>query len=925
MLTPKEIKKKYTPDFQQNPQKYYPVDYLKERGFVRCTCSKCKRFFWSTHPDKEVCGDVACEGSFSFQDQKTKRNELDYIGTWKTFSKIMKQQGYTPIPRYPVAARWRDDIPFVEASIDNFIPYVVDGVSAPPANPLVVPQPSLRFNDVDNVGITGAHYTAFVMIGQHAFVPAAEYKQTDYFQHLLTWFEKGVGLKTDELTIHEDVWAGSGNFGPSLEFFSGGLELANQVYMQFRETPVGKRDLNLKVLDMGMGHERIPWFTQRKSTSYETTFPTVLKKLKARTGIDIDEDLRKKFLPYCGLLNADEAQDLQKVWQTIAKKIGTDTEYLKKTIRELEALFSVAEHSRTLLFALNDGCLPSNVGGGYNLRLVLRRALAFINNYGWDIDLPEVCNEHAEFLKEMFPELREKLDNVKLILDEERDKFNNTLEKSKRMVARIITKEKVTPETLLTLYDSQGINPEIIQEQAKELGKKIDIPDNFYGLVAERHKQQTVAEWQTKKEEYVDIEDVEPTAAMYFEDYEISKFDAKVLKVHDDFVILDRSFFYPTSGGQIHDVGKIENEEVIDVFKQGPVIIHKMKQKSKLKQGTKVSCNIDSDRRLQLTQHHTATHIINAAAKHILGSHIYQAGARKTLEKATLDITHFKKIESDELKKIEDRANQIVKEDIPVRSIFKDRAQAEKDHGMSIYQGGAVPGKQLRIVEIPEVDVEACGGTHVKHTKEVGQIKIIKSSKIQDGIVRLEYVAGKAADQIIQDEAKLTKDLGIPESELEPIASLFDVQIADVSKTIDRFTHETNDFMKQIVVIEKESDQKPSRIKLPSKISSLESAKSLFTAWKESKKRLDTLQQQKSKQIADSFKDNHSYEVDLDIKSMRTIVESKSNILLINKEGSFVTNDSDKFKKLVSLGAKGGGQEIKQGKIDPKQISKAIK
>ncbi|MBT4697206.1 alanine--tRNA ligase, partial [Candidatus Woesearchaeota archaeon] len=158
----------------------------------------------------------------------------------------------------------------------------------------------------------------------------------------------------------------------------------------------------------------------------------------------------------------------------------------------------------------------------------------------------------------------------------------------------------------------------------------------------------------------------------------------------------------------------------------------------------------------------TATHVINAAARKILGPHINQAGAKKTTEKAHLDITHYSTLTEKELEDIETESNRIVQEDVPVHKMFLPRDEAERKYGLEIYQGGAVPGQEIRIVEIPEIDVEACGGTHLNSTKEIEKIKIIKATKIQDGIVRLEFTAGKAAEKtesaesgILEESAKL--------------------------------------------------------------------------------------------------------------------------------------------------------------------------
>jgi len=171
-----------------------------------------------------------------------------------------------------------------------------------------------------------------------------------------------------------------------------------------------------------------------------------------------------------------------------------------------------------------------------------------------------------------------------------------------------------------------------------------------------------------------------------------------------------------------------------------------------------------------LTHHHTATHIINAAARKILGPHINQAGAKKTVEKAHLDITHYQSITNDELEKIESLANKIVKDKIQINSSFMPRNEAEKKYGMGIYQGGAVPGKEIRIVEIKGLDVEACGGTHLKNTSEVGKIRILKSTKIQDGVVRIEFVAGERAKHEIDKKKgvldELSKILNVNESQI---------------------------------------------------------------------------------------------------------------------------------------------------------------
>ncbi|MBI2546600.1 alanine--tRNA ligase [Candidatus Woesearchaeota archaeon] len=745
MPTDKDIKKDFKAKASKNPEQYYATSVLKEEGFHRGKCGKCGTFYWTVNAGQKVCGDPSCSGGFRFIGNTPATKKLDYIEVWKEFSRLFKKWGYTPIKRYPVVARWREDTDFVQASIYDFQPYVVSGEVDPPANPLVVPQTCLRFNDIDNIGITGAHYSCFVMIGQHAFMPPDKWDQAKYFRDIHNWLKEGLGLKNEEITFHEDAWAGGGNFGPCMEYFSRGLELGNQVYMMYEVTPSGSKELKLKVLDMGMGHERNAWFSQGMSTSYETTFPSVMKHLYKTTGFRANPELMQKFLPYASYLNIDEVEDIDKAWKDVAKKVGVPVAELREYIMPSAALYSIAEHSRALLVALSDGALPSNVGGGYNLRVLYRRAVSLIDKYNWNIDLKELSSIHAEYLKPLFPELLENLEQVHTILDVEAQKYAATKEKTKQVVAQI-AKQDVNERKLLELYDSQGITPELVREEAEKLGKRIEVPENFYAKVAELHEKQE-QEHATGKKEKLELEGLPETKALYFSDYKKVEFTAKVVKVLDAKVLLDQTYFYPTSGGQLHDTGEINGEKVIDVFKQGSHVVHVMADKPGFKAGDTVHGKIDWERRKQLSQHHTATHIMTYAARTVLGKHANQASAKKTMEKGQLDVTHYASITEQQLKEMEKVANEVARKKVPISLSFMPRNEAEQEFSMGIYQGGVVPGKLIRIVNIKGYDVEACGGTHLHDTSEVGKIKVLKATKVSDGIVRVTYTAGKAAEQ----------------------------------------------------------------------------------------------------------------------------------------------------------------------------------
>jgi len=764
----KELKKIFKTIASKNPDDYFPTQELRKLGYMRKHCECCSAYFWTTNKERKVCGDPVCIGGFHVVG-KPLPHVLTYIGVWKKIVEVLKPRGYKPIKRYPCVARWNPTSEFTIASISAFQPYIISGEVDPPAKKLIIPQFCLRFNDIENVGITSSHNTGFVMIGQHVFVSPEEWNQGELFLDIHAFIHEGVGLPKEEITIHEDSWAGGGSFGCSLEFFSRGVELFNQVYTMFEQTPDGPQGLKLKVLDMGLGQERVAWFSQGTPNLYEATFPYVLSKLREKTKIEIDFDLYNEFSQYSAYLNLDEVDDIDAAWERVGKELKVDVNELKQRILPMAAVYSIADHARTLLFAINDGKLPSNVGGGYNLRVILRRALSFIDQFNWDIDISEVCKWHAEELKELFPEVSERLGDLKNILSVEKEKYYVTKRRAGKMLEKLLAKGDISTETLIEIYDSRGINPEMVKETAKKFGITVKIPDNFYSLVVERHEKGEKVN-AIQKEIKVDFNGALETKSLYYVDYTKTTNTAKVLKIVGNNVILDQSVAYPTSGGQLHDIGTINGQKFDNVVKQGNYIIHILSEKPNFKEGENVKVEVDKEWRTQLSQHHTATHIVNAAARFVLGAHINQAGAKKTMKHSNLDVTHYEQISRENLLKIENKANEIVNKAIDMKFSFIPRSEAEQKYGMRIYQGGAVPGKNIRIVEITNIDVEACGGTHLNNTSEAGRIKIIKSQKIQDGIVRLTFTAGSATQELELEDSlilsQLEKLLEIPQNKI---------------------------------------------------------------------------------------------------------------------------------------------------------------
>jgi len=262
----------------------------------------------------------------------------------------------------------------------------------------------------------------------------------------------------------------------------------------------------------------------------------------------------------------------------------------------------------------------------------------------------------------------------------------------------------------------------------------------------------------------------------------------------DNIVVLDQTYFYPEGGGQEPDYGVIGGSRVNDVQKSGHSVLHFIEGPLNFTVGQEVECEIDWNRRMNMMRNHTATHLVLAVARRILGPHVWQAGAHKSEGVGRLDITHYDSLKPEEKEKIEREVNDIVLADITLRKSFISREQAERRFGFKLYQGGAVPGAEVRVVEIPDLDVEACGGTHCDRTGEIGPFKILRTKRIQDGIVRLEYAAGKPAVDEIQKQSET----------IRTIAETLGTSPEQVGDAVKRLCEEWKEQRKEIERLNKE-------------------------------------------------------------------------------------------------------------------------
>ncbi|WP_245242731.1 alanine--tRNA ligase, partial [Natronococcus sp. JC468] len=785
----------------------YRLEYFEEEGFERKECPSCGAHFWTRDHDRDTCGEPPC-AEYDFIGNPGFDAEYSLEEMRETFLSFFEDHDHERIEPYPVAAnRWRDDVLLTQASIYDFQPLVTSGETPPPANPLTVSQPCIRMQDIDNVGKTGRHTMAFEMMAHHAFNAREDLEDPDQYAYqgevywkdrtveLCDGFFDSMGVDLEEVIYIEDPWVGGGNAGPAIEVIYRGVELATLVFMSMEQDPEGEYEMkdgnryspmDTYIVDTGYGLERWTWVSQGTPTVYEAIYPDMIEFLKDNADLDhtdAESELVHRAAKLAGHMDIDEAEDMETARGEIADQLEVDAAELTELMEPLEDIYAIADHCRTLAYMLGDGIVPSNVGTGYLARMVLRRTKRLCDNVGVDAPLDELVDMQAERLE------YENRDTIRDIVRTEVEKYRETLERGGRRVeslaAEYAKKEAPVPtEELIELYDSHGIQPDMVEEIAAEAGADVDVPDDFYSLVAERHDTAGAVE-----EDGDDTDsrfgDLPETEKLYYDDQQRTEFEAVVLDVferEDGYdVVLDQTMFYPEGGGQPADTGTLSTDdatvEVEDVQIEDGVILHRTDAHPG--KGEFVKGYLDVDRRRQLMRHHTATHIVIHAARQVLGDHVRQAGAQKGVDSSRIDLRHYARIDREDVKRIERTANGIVMDNAPVTQEWPDRHDAEAEHGFDLYQGGIPPGEQIRLIHVDE-DVQACGGTHVARTGEIGTIKVLNTERVQDGVERITFAAGEAAIEATQET----------EDALYGAAEILDVSPEDVPETAERFFEE---------------------------------------------------------------------------------------------------------------------------------------
>ncbi len=808
--------------------KMLDLKFFHDNGWVRKLCPTCKDPFWTLDPKTEVCGDSNCV-EYDFIGKPLTTKPLSVAQMRQAFLRFFEGKGHKIVPRYPVVARWRDDIYLNIASIANFQPHTTSGEVPPPANPLVVSQPCIRLNDLANIGRSGRHFSTFEMMGHHAFNSKAwgeKYWTEECLAYGVEFLTKTLGLDGMRITFKESTWNGGGNAGPCVEVFAGGLEVATLVFMCLEECdpkaqPPGTqlytikgetyRMMELRIIDTGWGLERLAWASTGTPTAYDTVFPETLAYLKGLATVKVrdDEHAQRIIAEHArvqGVLNLDVGQKLDALRGEVVKRLAARG--IQSTVQELqdimapvEAMYALADHLRCLSFMVGDGIVPSNVKAGYLMRLVTRRALRFKDALGIRQGLDELLSWNLAKMTAEFPEFKAAIPRAQEIARLETERAAESTERGLRLVERMLAKKpQLSTEDLVELYDTHGLGPNTVAEAAAKVGVKVEVPDDFDLVVAARHSKEKKG-----KEQGLGLT-VPATELLYYKDQNKRSFTAKVLWAGTvggkPAAVLDKTCFFAETGGQPGDQGTLKSldgheAKVLTTLKDGAHAVHVLS--APLAVNASVHGDVDWALRMDHTRSHTATHIMNQSVRRVLGPHSWQAGTAKYRDCARVDMTHYRRPTREELHQVEKLANQVVLDGRKVSKTWYKREEAEAKYGLTLLQGGIPKGRDVRVVMVHGkavdgiedkafYDVEYCGGTHCESTAEVGPIKLYRTERVQDGVERFEYAPALYAVERWQQGDDLLRAAG----------EAMEVQPAEAPKAAARFFAEWKEQRKQL-------------------------------------------------------------------------------------------------------------------------------
>ena len=823
-----------------------PIDLqvFHDNGYTRRQCRVSGLWFWSSDPNRDTCGDTE-EDEYTFIgapiiDGFSQRGQELKDAMREQFITFFEEREHTRVEPYPVLARWRDDIHLTIASIADFQPHVTSGAVEPPANPLAISQPCIRLNDIDAVGRSGRHLTTFEMMAHHVFNRPDEGKMYYWMEECVKYCHDMLcvtfGIDPAEITYVENPWSGGGNAGPAVEVIVGGLELATLVFMNLEEHDEGDVEIKgvkyaempLQIIDTGYGLERFCWAAAGTPTIYEAIYPESVAWLKEQAGFSAEmfemtqselDSLLGEMSRLFGIMNIEVGSDGDRMREVFLSRLGErghsiDSEMFEAITEPLSKIYAIPDHMHALANMLGDGLVPSNAKAGYLARMIARRVLRMRDDLGLDVSLSDLALHHLE-VNYSTKRMKQTQEGLVTILKGEEERYDEMLRKGIQVVKtaiKDIPKEasELPDEILFTINDSHGIAPDLVMNIATDLGwKNLVLRTGFNAEMAERHAAmaKAAAKAVSAKPLVENLPELPATVALYYEDVSSQNFEASVLAclplVGDDLpegathgIVLDKTCFYPEGGGQEGDYGNLTcdsaSHSILDTRKVGELVIHL--SSGPFEVGDMVHGELDWTRRRQLMDHHTAVHIVGGAARRLLGPHIYQAGANKSVESARLDITHHRRLTRSDLDQIEALANEVVQNVSRTEKLTLDRKDADRKFGFDLYQGGAPKGSDIRILRIADHDIQACGGTHHDEPGRIGQIRIVRSNAVQDGVERLHIVAGQAAMEHARNQETILRDA----------SEVFQVPVDELPATAHRFFGEWKEQRKRIEALEAE-------------------------------------------------------------------------------------------------------------------------
>ena len=690
------------------------------------------------------------------------------------FLKFFESKEHLSRGSYPLVPESDKSLLLIVAGMAPLKKYFT-GEAEPPRRRMATCQKCIRTNDIEHVGYTARHGTFFEMLGNFSF--------GDYFkEEALTWawefltevleipadllwpsvYEKddeAYAIWRDKIGVREDhivrlgkadnFWEhGSGPCGPCSEiYFDRGekygcgspdcrpgcdcdryMEIWNNVFSQFNNDGNGNyTELANKNIDTGMGLERLACVMQGVDNMFEVdTIQNIIKSASDRAGV---------------AYKTNEKADV--------------------------SLRIIADHARASAFLIADGVMPSNEGRGYVLRRLMRRACRHGRILG--IKGAFLCNVMAVVAREnktAYPELTEKLDYIQKIVRMEEDRFNATVESGMNLLDKLMEEAKASGRNELDgadvfkLSDTYGFPLDLTREIAEENGLGIDEKGFEENLLAQKQRARTargnISGWDDGMKSLIDTS-VKTEFTGYAEIVSTAKIVSIIDGETDGFtditgetavIITDRTPFYGEGGGQVGDIGTIISENgkaiITDTKKNDGVYMHVCKIESgSLSVGDTVTLAVDAARRAAIARNHSSVHLLDAALREILGTHIRQAGSYVDNNEARFDFTHFSAVTPEELAKVELLVNEKILEGIDVDTFETDIESAKASGAIALF--GEKYGKTVRVVKMGDFSAELCGGTHVDNTAKIGMFKITSEASVAAGTRRITAVTGLGA------------------------------------------------------------------------------------------------------------------------------------------------------------------------------------